>query len=45
MKIDLIKKKHSEKPSEYDEYLKFVCSDIKDFYGINDLIISKIFKV
>ena len=43
MKIDLIKKKNFEIASEYDECLDFVCCDIEDFNGINDLIVSKIF--
>lgn len=43
MKIDLIKKKNSEKAFEYNEYLKYVSCDIKDLNGINDLIVSKIF--
>ena len=45
MKIELIKKKYPENISKFDEYLKYVCCEIKDFNGITDLIFSKIFRL
>ena len=45
MKIELIKKKDPENISLFYEHLDFVCSEIKDFNGLNNLILSKIFKL
>ena len=45
MKIELIKKRDPSYISLFNDHLDFVSSEIKDFNGVNDLILSKIFNL